>query len=151
MWSQNRLLILCSNLKKCSIIIFSLFPYLFIYLFIPFCCQNPFQVISNPSIDFCRLWNKSPRVPGQRGLVVGDPAHGRGVETRWSLWSFSTQAILFYATLEQSMDKVLALLNLIAKFLLYWAGPEENNSNPIGVNEKFVNCCQFFKKQCKMT
>ena len=31
---------------------------------------------------------------GQPGLVVGDPAHSRGVETRWSLWSFSTQAIL---------------------------------------------------------
>ena len=30
----------------------------------------------------------------QPGLVVGDPAHSRGVETRWSLWSFSTQAIL---------------------------------------------------------
>jgi len=27
---------------------------------------------------------------GQPGLVVGDPAHSRGVETRWSLWSFST-------------------------------------------------------------
>jgi len=27
-------------------------------------------------------------------LLVGDPAHGRGVETKWSLWSFSTQAIL---------------------------------------------------------
>ena len=31
---------------------------------------------------------------GQPDLVVGDPAHGRGVETRWSLWSFSIQAIL---------------------------------------------------------
>jgi len=31
----------------------------------------------------------------QPGLVVGDPAHSRGVETRWSLWSFSTQAILW--------------------------------------------------------
>jgi len=31
---------------------------------------------------------------GQPGLEVGDPAHSRGVETRWSLWSFSTQAIL---------------------------------------------------------
>jgi len=31
---------------------------------------------------------------GQPGLVVGDPAHSTGVETRWSLWSFSTQAIL---------------------------------------------------------
>ena len=33
---------------------------------------------------------------GQPGLVVGDPAHGRRVETRWSLWSFSTQAILWF-------------------------------------------------------
>ena len=30
------------------------------------------------------------------GLVVGDPAHSKGVETRWSLWSFSTQAILWF-------------------------------------------------------
>jgi len=30
---------------------------------------------------------------GQPDLVVGNPAHGRGVETQWSLWSFSTQAI----------------------------------------------------------
>jgi len=33
---------------------------------------------------------------GQPGLVVGDPAHSRGVETKWSLWSFSTQAILWF-------------------------------------------------------
>ena len=33
---------------------------------------------------------------GQPGLVVGDPACGRGVETRWSLWSFSTHAILWF-------------------------------------------------------
>ena len=33
-------------------------------------------------------------VSGQPGLVVGDCAHSREVETRWSLWSFSTQAIL---------------------------------------------------------
>ena len=31
---------------------------------------------------------------GQRGLVVGDPVHGKGIETRWYLRSFSTQAIL---------------------------------------------------------
>jgi len=36
---------------------------------------------------------------GQPGLMVGDPAHSRGVETQWSLWSFSTQAILWYAGL----------------------------------------------------
>ena len=27
----------------------------------------------------------------QPGLVVGNPAHLRGLETRWSLWSFSNQ------------------------------------------------------------
>ena len=37
---------------------------------------------------------------GQPGRVVGDPAHGRGVETRWSLWSFSTQAILWFYGME---------------------------------------------------
>ena len=31
---------------------------------------------------------------GHFGLVVVDPAHSRGVESRWSLWSFSTHAIL---------------------------------------------------------
>jgi len=36
---------------------------------------------------------------GQPGLLVGDPAHSRGVETRWSLWSFSTQAILWFCDL----------------------------------------------------
>lgn len=29
-------------------------------------------------------------------LLVGDPAHDEGVETRWSLWSFSVQAILWF-------------------------------------------------------
>jgi len=33
---------------------------------------------------------------GQPGLVVGYPAHRRGVETKWSLWFFSTQAILWF-------------------------------------------------------
>jgi len=33
---------------------------------------------------------------GQPGLVAGNPAHSRGIETRWSLWSFSTQAILWF-------------------------------------------------------
>ena len=32
----------------------------------------------------------------QPGLVVGDPAHSRGVEIQWSLWSFSTQAVLWF-------------------------------------------------------
>ena len=34
---------------------------------------------------------------GQPGLMVGDPAHSRGVETRWSLWSSSKQAILWFS------------------------------------------------------
>jgi len=33
---------------------------------------------------------------GHPGVVVGDPAHSRGVENWWSLWSFSTQAILWF-------------------------------------------------------
>jgi len=33
---------------------------------------------------------------GQPGLVVGDAVHSMEVETGWSLWSFSTQAILGY-------------------------------------------------------
>ena len=36
----------------------------------------------------------SPCGSGQCGLIVGDTAHSRGIETRISLWSFSTQAIL---------------------------------------------------------
>ena len=33
---------------------------------------------------------------GQPGLLVGDPAHSRGVETQWSLWFCSAQAILWF-------------------------------------------------------
>ena len=33
---------------------------------------------------------------GQQGLVVLNPARGRGVETRWSLRSFSAHAILWF-------------------------------------------------------
>ena len=33
---------------------------------------------------------------GQTGLVVDNPAHSRWAETRWSLWSSSTQAILWF-------------------------------------------------------
>ena len=36
----------------------------------------------------------SPCGSGQCGLIVGDTVHSRGIETRISLWSFSTQAIL---------------------------------------------------------
>ena len=41
---------------------------------------------------------------GQPSLVVGDPAHSRDVETRWSLWSFSTQAILWFYDQQESAD-----------------------------------------------
>ena len=45
------------------------------------------------------------RVSGQPGLVVGNAACGRGVETRWSLRSFSTQAILwFYDSMNLWLD-----------------------------------------------
>jgi len=33
---------------------------------------------------------------GQPGLVVGDPAYSRGIKTRWSWRSFSTQAMLWF-------------------------------------------------------
>ena len=44
---------------------------------------------------------------GQPGLVVGDPAHSRGVETRSSLWSFSTQAILGFYEKEPDGNNML--------------------------------------------
>lgn len=34
---------------------------------------------------------------GQPGLVLGNPVCSRGVETWWSLWSSSTQAILWFS------------------------------------------------------
>ena len=41
---------------------------------------------------------------GQPSLVVDDPAHGRGVETQWSLWFFSTSAIQwFYDTMGKGL------------------------------------------------
>jgi len=49
-------------------------------------------------------------------LVVGDSAHIRGVETRWSLWSLSTQTILwFYDMILCGTDncKTLFLFELI--------------------------------------
>jgi len=39
------------------------------------------------------LWLQSKCCPTSSVLVVGDPARSRDVETLWSLWSFSTQAI----------------------------------------------------------
>jgi len=49
---------------------------------------------------------------GQPGLVVGDPAHSRGVETQWSLWSFSTQAVLWFCDFQGK------------KFWVMWGCPE---------------------------
>jgi len=50
---------------------------------------------------------------GQPGLVGGDPAHSRGVETQLSLWSFSTQAILWFydSMISSSVDKVRLIRN----------------------------------------
>ena len=41
---------------------------------------------------------------GHPGLVVGDPVHSREVETTWSLWSFSTQAILWFYDMMKTSD-----------------------------------------------
>ncbi len=62
--------------------------------------QALIQVVEIPHQDIC--WDSSTAgiqgqagcCSGRPGLVVGDPARGRGVETIRSLWSFSTQAIL---------------------------------------------------------
>jgi len=43
------------------------------------------------------------RGSGQPGLVVGNPAHSRGVETGWVLCSFSTQSILWYDSMMWKM------------------------------------------------
>ena len=45
---------------------------------------------------------------GQPGLVVGNPAHSRGVETRWSLRSFSTQAIQWFCDASYLKCHILA-------------------------------------------
>jgi len=52
---------------------------------------------------------------GQPGLVVGDPAHSGCVETRWSLWSFSTQAILWFY---DSMTFTICLLLLVPRLFI---------------------------------
>ena len=49
---------------------------------------------------------------GQPGLEVGNPAHSRGVETRWSLWSFSIQTILWLC----DHGDCLLLRNVKSKF-----------------------------------
>jgi len=42
--------------------------------------------------------------------LVVDPACSRGVETRWSLWSFSAPAILWFCDLYNSGNKVIVLV-----------------------------------------
>ena len=53
------------------------------------------------SLEEALLTDSSPLALGF-GLVVSGPAHDRGVETRWSLRSFSTQAILWFYDLLRS-------------------------------------------------
>jgi len=59
---------------------------------------------------------------GQPGLVVGDPAHSRGVETRWSLWSFATQAILWFYTELSGVSRI----NLdFQEFMMKWVATKK--------------------------
>jgi len=53
----------------------------------------PKEVVDAPCLE---AFSQAGCGSGQPGLVVGDPAHGRGVETGWSLRSFSTCAILWF-------------------------------------------------------
>ena len=55
----------------------------------------PKEAVDAPSLEaFKARLDVAGCGSGQPGLVVGNSARGRGAETRWSLWSFSTQAIL---------------------------------------------------------
>ena len=72
----------------------------------------PKEVVDAPSLD-TRVQGQAGCGSGQPGLVVGDPAHSRGVETRWSLWSFSTQTILwFYDSVTLSVMTLLHKMQL---------------------------------------
>jgi len=64
---------------------------------------------------------------GQPGLVVDNPALCRGVEIGWSLWSFSTQAILWFYSQRDSVKKLmreyigqLSHLTFFFSFLAYF-------------------------------
>ena len=66
-------------------------------------CKTPKVIYPlAPSMDPCQIKSGSHIQSqagcgsGQPGLVVGDPAHSRGAETRWPLWSFSTHFRPFY-------------------------------------------------------
>jgi len=101
---------------------------------------------------------------GQPCLVVGDPGRGRAVETRWSFWSFSTQAVLWFCDLRVRLSVrmpflhyqtyhlwfpetsllspvIKALFNTIAavfpRLLLSWARPVLNNSR--GIKNSLAN------------
>ena len=54
----------------------------------------PKEVVDAPSLEAFKDGCGS----GQPSLVVGNPAHSKRVETRLSLWSFSTQA--FYDSMK---------------------------------------------------
>ena len=67
------------------------------------------------------MWLHAGCDSGQPGLVVGDPAHSRGVETGWSLWSFLTQAILWFCRSLCVLTDVLAdPWQLISLGLPWW-------------------------------
>ena len=50
--------------------------------------------------------------------MVGDPAQGRGVETRWSFWSFSTQAILWFYDSLNSCHQIAIYLLIVAHLIM---------------------------------
>ena len=69
-------------------------------------CQQPFLEILAQGDCGCPIpggiQGQAGCGSGQPGLLVGDPAHSRGVETRWSLRSSSTQAILGFYEIKAS-------------------------------------------------
>ena len=61
---------------------------------------------------------------GQPGVVVGDPARGRGVETRWSLRSFSTQAVLWFCDPKQKVFWLPLNLHCTQHEGQFWLSPD---------------------------
>jgi len=55
---------------------------------------------------------------GQPGLAVGNPAHSRGVETGCSLWSFSTQASLWFY--EYCFANICNVADILPPLLTYY-------------------------------
>ena len=85
-------------------------------------------------VKFCLFFiqGQSGCGSGQPGLVVGNPAHSRGVETAWSLWSFSTQVVLWFCDSvcrnvpnstflmqEGSRDRQFSCLKILCNFLSF--------------------------------